>query len=95
MPNKKHQKKHMRQSEKRRERNRSNRAAFRTALKSATTAIEAGEVPAAETALAATLKVVGKTAKKGLIHKNKAARHQSRLQRRLNALKKKAEAPSA
>lgn len=90
MPNKKHQAKHMRQSERRRDRNRADRSTFRTALKDTDKAILTGSAPETEKALAAALCVIGKTQKKGLIHKNKAARHASRLTRKLNALKAKA-----
>ena len=89
MPNKKHQAKHMRQSERRRDRNRADKSTFRSALKATEKAVVEGNVAETEKSLAETLRVVGKTQKKGLIHKNKAARHASRLTRKLNALKAK------
>lgn len=88
MPNKKAAKKAARQNIKARERNRRDRSTFRTALKKANTAA-AGEVTAETKAeIAGALSVIDKTAKKGLIHRHKAARHMSQLMRRLNEIDK-------
>lgn len=86
MPNHKSAAKRVKQSAVARERNRANRGTFRTALKSAESAIASGDAAKAAEVLQATLQVVGKTEKKGLIHRNKMARHQSRLTRKLNKL---------
>ncbi len=90
MPNKAASAKSVRQSAKRRDRNRADRATFRTSLKGAEKSLESGDAKAGAAQLAETLKVIGKTQKKGLIHKNKAARHASRLMKKLNAVKAKA-----
>lgn len=84
MPNHKSAIKRVKQAEVARERNRSNRGAFRTALKSAESAIGAGDADKAKTEVQEALKIIGKTRKKGLIHPNKAARHASRLTKKLN-----------
>jgi small subunit ribosomal protein S20 len=86
MPNHKSAAKRVKQAAVARERNRANRSTFRTTLKAADAALTAGEPAKAKEALQAALKVIGKTEKKGLIHPNKAARHASRLTKRLNAL---------
>lgn len=87
MPNVKSAEKRMRQNIKRRDRNRAIRGAFRTALKKADAALESGDVQAAEAEVQKTLKIIGKTEKKGAIHQHKAARHQSHLMQKLNSLK--------
>jgi len=92
MPNIQSAAKRMRQNVKRRERNRTQRAEMRTMTKKAEREIDAGQLDGARTQLPATLSSIGKTAQKGLIHKNKAARLASRLTRRLNALENKAKA---
>lgn len=87
MPNKESARKRVRQNIKARERNRAIRGEFRTALRKAEQALAAppaADDKAAE-AVAAALQVVGSTCKKGHIHRNKAARHQSNLMRKLNA----------
>lgn len=84
MPNHKSAIKRVKQAEVARERNRSNRSAFRTALKSAESSLSAGEADKAQTEVQEALKIIGKTQKKGLIHPNKAARHASRLTKKLN-----------
>jgi small subunit ribosomal protein S20 len=75
-----------RQNEKRAERNKSVRSELKTRTKSAVTAIEAGGDDAAALTKAA-VKRIDSAAAKGVIHKNAAARRNSRLAKRLNALK--------
>ena len=72
------------QSIKNRERNRSNRTRLKTAVKSVLEAVEKKDVNAAAI-LSSTVSVVAKSASKGLIHKNTAARKISRLTKRVNA----------
>ncbi len=72
------------QSIKNRERNRSNRTRMKTAVKSVLEAVENKDVNAAAT-LSSAVSVVAKSASKGLIHKNTAARKISRLTKRVNA----------
>ena len=75
MPNLAGAKKAMRKSRSAAIRNRSQRAELRTALKNAGTAGSS-----AEAKLKATI-LLDRAARKGLIHKNKAARHKSKLSR--------------
>ena len=84
MANIKSQIKRNRQNEVRRVRNKAVRSELRTRSKAAVTAAEQGadDVAAAQ-ALAA--KRIDKAAQKGVIHKNAAARHKSRLAKRINA----------
>lgn len=59
---------------------------FRTYLKRVITAIENGDKAAASVAYKEALPLIDKLANKGLIHKNKAARHKSRLNAQIIAL---------
>lgn len=93
MPHNKSTAKRVKQSIKQTASNRSARSAFRTSLKKAEQAVVKGDAKAAGIQLQATLKSIGLTAKKGLIHPNKAARHASRLTRKVNALSAKTEVP--
>ena len=68
------------------ERNRAAKAALRTTLKEIETSIANKDAAAVQSNLAGAVSVIGKTAKKGSIHKNKAARKESRLQRKVNQL---------
>lgn len=79
-------KKRARQNEKARKHNASLRSMVRTYLKKVVAAIEAGNVEEAKTAYAAAVPVIDRMADKGIIHKNKAARHKSRLNSRIQAL---------
>jgi small subunit ribosomal protein S20 len=74
-----------RQNEKRRLRNKSVRAEVRTRSKSAVTAAEVGAEDSAEL-LRLAVKRIDKAASQGVIHKNAAANHKSRLVRRISAL---------
>jgi small subunit ribosomal protein S20 len=71
-----------RTNEKRRVRNKAVRSEVKTRIKRATTAAEAGADDRDEAAREAQ-KALGKAAQKGVIHKNQAARRQSRLAKRL------------
>jgi small subunit ribosomal protein S20 len=79
-----------RQNEKRRLRNKSVRAEMRTRVKSAVTAAEEGSEDAAEL-LRLAVKRIDKAASQGVIHKNTAANHKSRLVRRVTAVEAAAE----
>ena len=74
-----------RQNEKRRLRNKSVRAELRTRAKSAMTAAESGAEDSVE-ALRLAVKRIDKAAARGVIHKNTAANHKSRLVRRVAAI---------
>lgn len=78
--------KRARQAEVRRQRNASQRSAFRTAIKKVIAAIDAGDAETAKTAFIAAVPVIDGAVTKGLIHKNKAARHKSRLNSKVKAL---------
>ncbi len=79
-------KKRARQAEKNRLNNTSFRSMFRTYLKRVVNEIEKGDKEAAAAAYKEALPVIDKLANKGLIHKNKAARHKSRLNAQIQAL---------
>jgi small subunit ribosomal protein S20 len=79
-----------RQNEKRRLRNKSVRAEMRTRTKNAITAAENGVDDSAEV-LRLAVKRIDKAAAQGVIHKNTAANHKSRLVRRVSAIEAAAE----
>lgn len=74
------------QAEKRRQHNAGRRSQMRTELKKIDAAIQAGDKAAAESAYKTATPLLDSYANKGLIHKNKAARHKSRLNARIRAL---------
>ncbi len=86
MANSAQARKRARQAEKNRQRNASQRSAFRTSLKKVVYAIEAGDKEAASNAYKAAIPMIDSTVSKGLIHKNKAARHKSRLNAQIRAM---------
>ncbi len=79
-------KKRARQSEKRRQHNVGYRSMLKTSIKKVNAAIESKDKEAANSAFKAAIPVIDKMAGKGLIHKNKAARHKSQLNAHLRAL---------
>lgn len=79
-------KKRARQNEKRRQHNASLRSMVRTYLKKVDAAIMSGDQAAAQEAYNLAVPVVDRMADKGIIHKNKAARHKSRLNTQVKAL---------
>lgn len=78
--------KRARQSIKARKHNASLRSMVRTYLKKVVAAIEAKDVEAAKAAYAQAVPVIDRIADKGIIHKNKAARHKSRLNAKIKDL---------
>lgn len=72
-------KKRVRQGEKRRAHNASLRSTVRTYIKKVVKAIDEKNHQEAEKAYLAAVPVIDRMASKGIIHKNKAARHKSRL----------------
>lgn len=86
MANIKSAKKRAVQSEKRRQHNASRRSMMRTFVKKVYAAIAAGDKEAAQNAFSAMQPIVDRQASKGLIHKNKAARHKSNLSAQINAM---------
>lgn len=86
MANSKQAEKRARQSEKARAHNASQRTSLRTAIKKVKKAIEAGDKAAAQTVFQMSTSVIDSIADKNIIHKNKAARHKSRLAAAIKAL---------
>lgn len=78
--------KRARQNLKARQHNASLRSMVRTYIKRVIAAIAAGEHAAANEAYKAAVPVIDRMADKGIIHKNKAARHKSRLNAQVKAL---------
>ena len=75
-----------RQSEKRRQHNASLRSEMRSAIKRVRKAIDDGDKVAARAVLSASTKVLDSIADKKIVHKNKAARHKSRLNAKIHEL---------
>lgn len=86
MANIKSAKKRAIQAEKNRQHNASRRSMMRTFMKKVMAAIEVGNKEEATTAFAEVQPILDRYATKGLIHKNKAARHKSRLNTLIKAL---------
>lgn len=86
MANIKSAKKRARQAEARRQHNASRRSMLRSYMKKVNYAIDAGNKEDAKAAFERAISVIDKASNKGLIHKNKAARHKSRLSARIQAL---------
>lgn len=79
--------KRARQAENNRLRNASQRSMVRTAIKKVQAAIGGGDYDAAQAAYAAAVPLIDRMADKGIMHRNKAARHKSRLNAQVHALK--------
>ncbi len=79
-------KKRARQAEKHRKHNASQRSMLRTYIKKIVLAIEEGNKDDAEVIYKSAVPVIDRMADKGLIHKNKAARHKSRLNAHIKAM---------
>ncbi len=86
MANSKSAEKRARQATARRARNVNQRSQARTSIKRVVTAVESGQKDQAAAALKQATPVIDAMARKGIIHKNKAARHKSRLNKRIKAL---------
>jgi small subunit ribosomal protein S20 len=78
--------KRAKQNNKRRVQNASIKSAMRTAIKKFEALVNNNEVEKAKEAFVIATKKIDKAAQKGLIHKNAAARHKSRLAKKLNSL---------
>lgn len=66
--------------------NTSQKSAMRTAIKKVEVAVTSNDAAAAKEALTSAIRKIDKAASKGLIHKNAANRHKSRLTKKVNAL---------
>lgn len=86
MANTPQSRKRARQNVKRRNHNASLRSMVRTYIKKVLAAINAKDVEAAKAAYAEAVPVIDRIADKGIIHKNKAARHKSRLNEQIKKL---------
>ncbi len=86
MANSAQAKKRARQNEKRRQHNASLRSMVRTYIKKVNAAIDSGDQAVALQAFNDAAPVIDRMADKGIIHKNKAARHKSRLNAHIKAL---------
>jgi small subunit ribosomal protein S20 len=78
--------KRARQAEKHRARNASQRSAMRTYVKKVMKAIMSGDKEQAIAAYKAAVPALDRSAHKGLIHPNKAARHKSRLNAQIRSM---------
>ena len=86
MANSPQARKRARQAERRRTHNASLRSLVRTNIKRVNAAITTGDADKAQAAYASAVPVIDRMADKGIIHKNKAARHKSRLNAQVRAL---------
>lgn len=86
MANSPQAKKRARQNDKARIHNASLRSMARTYLKKVEAAIESGNAEEAKTAYGNAVSILDRVADKGIFHKNKAARHKSRLNARIKAM---------
>ena len=86
MANSAQARKRARQADKTREHNASQRSELRTAIKKVVKAISAGDKAAAQAVFHESTSIVDSIADKRIIHKNKAARHKSRLSAAIKAM---------
>jgi small subunit ribosomal protein S20 len=82
--------KRARQNDDHRAHNASRRSMLRTAVKRVLAAIRAGDADTAGSRYQAAVPLLDRMAARGLIHKNTAARHKSRLNKRIHALRQTA-----
>lgn len=87
MANSAQARKRARQNTKRRAQNASQRSMVRTYIKRVQSAVEQKDYDLATEAYNKAVPVIDRMADKGIIHKNKAARHKSRLNKAVKALK--------
>lgn len=86
MANIKSAQKRARQGEERRKHNMTLRSRMRTQIKRVIKAIESGDKEAAQSSYREAVPVIDSMINKGIIHRNKAARHKSRLNKRISEL---------
>lgn len=86
MANIKSAQKRARQGEKARLHNMGLRSKMRTHIKAVLKAVESGDKAAADAAYKAAVPVIDSMTNKGIVNKNKAARHKSRLNQKVKAL---------
>ena len=86
MANIKSAKKRAKQTVVRNARNAAQRSMLRTAVKKVLKALDANDAAAAQAAFVVAQPILDRFSARGLIHKNKAARHKSRLAAKLKAM---------
>ena len=86
MANTKQATKRARQAEKHRQNNRWQHTRFGTYLKKVLVAVAAGNKENAQKAYQDAVSIIDRLANKGIIHRNKASRHKSRLNDRVKAM---------
>ena len=86
MANIKSAKKRAKQTVVRNARNAGQRSMLRTAVKKVLKALEANDAAGAQAAVAVAQPILDRFSARGLIHRNKAARHKSRLTARIKAI---------
>ena len=86
MANSPQARKRARQNDKRRAHNASLRSLVRTKIKQVIAAVNTGDAEASKVAFAQAEPVIDKMVSKGIMAKNKAARHKSRLNAKVKAL---------
>ena len=86
MANSPQARKRARQADRHRLRNASQRTMLRTHIKNVIKAIAAGDTQLAGEAYKKAVPVIDRMAGKGLLHKNKAARHKSRLNQHIRSM---------
>lgn len=90
MANTKQAKKRVRQAEKHRKHNASLRSMLRTYIKKVLSGIASGDQQVALASLKEATPVIDRMVNKGIIHRNKAARHKSRLAHHIKDMSQKA-----
>lgn len=95
MANTKQAAKRARQATKQRSHNMAQRTELRTAIKKVAAAIAAGDVAKAEAVYKTSSSTIDSIADKKIIHKNKAARHKSRLSAAIKAIGAKSQGAQA
>lgn len=86
MANSPQARKRARQNDKRRAHNASLRSLVRTKIKQVLAAVNSGDAESSRAAYDAAVPVIDRMANKGIIPKNKAARHKSRLNAKVKAV---------
>ena len=88
MPNHKSAEKRVRQTERKNKVNRMNRSRVRTAIKKLRKALKIKDATQSQELLPNTVSLIDKMVNKGIMHRNTAARHKSRLTAHVNAAAK-------
>ncbi len=86
MPNHKSAEKRVRQTEKKNLVNRNNKSRLRTQIKKLRSALASGDQTLSNELLVPTISAIDKAVNKGILHRNTAARHKSRLTGHVNKL---------